>query len=511
MYRFDLVGLAILLASAGLAPAQEIVDQQLISKIKMEGFQNSLVMETCWYLTDVYGPRLSGTPNLKAAGEWSRKRLTEWGLVNAQLEAYGRFGPGWSVKKLSVEMTAPQYANLIAYPKAWTPSTKGALSGSPTIVDIRSSEDFAKYRGKLKGAIVMNGRVDKPNPHFQADAKRFSEDELNTIARATNPGPPKSYAEVLRDRLSRRITLGQITVFLANEGIAALLEPSERDHGVVRVTRQSYNPNVEAGFPAFVVAREHYSRITRLVDRKIPVRLEINLQTQIHSDDTDGYNVIAEIAGTDPKLKAEIVMLGGHLDSWHSGTGATDNAAGCAVMMEAVRILKAIGARPRRTIRIALWGDEEQGHLGSIGYMKKHMGNPEKGELLPEGERVSAYFNIDNGSGRIRGVYLQGNEAVRPIFEEYLKPFHYLGAATLTIENTGGTDHQSFDAVGIPGFQFIQDPIEYDTRTHHTNLDVYEALVEEDLKQAAVIVASFVYHTAMRDEKLPRKPPPKTS
>jgi len=500
------ISLAVVIALGSLVQAQEEVDHQIISRIKIEGFQNSKVMETVSYLTDVYGPRLAGSPNLKAASEWCRKRLAEWGLANAHLEPWGTFGPGWSVKKHSVEMVSPQYMNIIAYPKAWTPSTKGVISGTPVIIEINSKADFEKYRGKLRGAICMNGKAGNPNPHFEADARRFSDQELAARSQAITPGGPRSYAEIVKDRQSRRAEMQEIADFFYNEGIAALLEPSERDHAVVRVTRQSYNLNVEKAFPAFIVAREHYGRIIRLLEKSIPVRLEINLQTQIHEEDTNGYNVIAEIPGTDPKLKNDLVMLGAHLDSWHAGTGATDNAAGCAVMMEAIRILKAIGARPRRTIRIALWGDEEQGHLGSLGYVKKHFGNPETGQPLLGHEKLSAYYNLDNGTGKIRGVYLQGNEAVRPIFEAYLKPFNYLGAAHLTVENTTGTDHQSFDGIGLPGFQFIQDPIEYGTRTHHTNLDVYEALVEDDLKQSAVIIASFVYHTAMRGEKFPRKP-----
>jgi hypothetical protein len=403
-------------------------------------------------------------------------------------------------------MVSPQYMNLIAYPKAWTPSTKGVVSGVPMIIDVKSKEDFNKYHGKLKGSIVMNGRVDRPNPHFEVDARRFSDEQLSTRAQATEPGPPGSYADVLKERQKRRTEFEEIARFFLNEGVAVLLEPSERDHGVVRVTRQSYITNLAEAFPAFVVAREHYGRITRLLDRDVKVQLEINLQTQSHQEDLNAYNVVADIPGTDPALKDELVMLGGHLDSWHTGTGATDNASGCAVMMEAVRILKAIGARPRRTIRIALWADEEQGHLGSLGYVKKHFGDPETGRMTAQGDKVAGYFNLDNGTGKIRGVYLQGNESVRPIFEAWLKPFAYLGAATLTTANTTGTDHQSFDAIGLPGFQFIQDQIEYQTRTHHTNMDVFEAIVEADLRQAAVIIASFVYHTAMRDEKLPRKP-----
>lgn len=508
MKRLTTISLAIAIAAA-VAFANEPIDEQMISKIKIEGFQNSMVMETAFYLTDVHGPRLSGSPNFKAAANWCQQRLSSWGLGNARLEAWGTFGPGWSAKKWSVEMTSPQYQNILAYPMAWTPGTRGVVAGSPVLVEINSKADFDKYRGKLRGAIVMNGKSRGPNQHFTPDARRLADEDLANRSKAIEPGPPKSYAEVIKDRQTRRADAAEITKFFLDEGAAALLEPSERDHGVLRVTRQSYNLKTAENLPALVVAAEHYGRIVRLIERRIPVRLEVSLETQVHGEDTNGYNVLAELLGTDPGLKDEVVMLGGHLDSWHAGTGATDNAAGCAVMMEAIRILASIGARPRRTIRIGLWGEEEQGHLGSLTYVRKNFGEPETGRPLNGHEKLSAYFNLDNGTGKIRGIYLQGNEAVRPIFEDYLKPFHYLGATVVTAANTTGTDHQSFDAVGLPGFQFIQDPIEYQTRTHHTNMDVYEALVEDDLKQAAVIVASFVYHTAMRDEKLPRKPSPK--
>jgi carboxypeptidase Q len=491
---------------ARAVPAQEPVDQQMISKFKMEGFQNSKVMETVSYLTDVYGPRLSGSPNLKAASEWSRDRLAEWGLANAHLEPWGTFGRGWSVKKISVEMVAPQYMPIIAYPKAWTPSTSSPVRGKPMVVDVKTKEDFNKYRGKLRGAIVMNGALSKPNPHFDADAQRFNEQELSSQSQALAPLDSKSYLESEKEWKKTIAARDEITKFFYDEGVAVLIEPSERDHGVVRVMRQSYTLPPEINFPSLVIAREHFGRIARLLEKNISVELDIDIQNTFHDEDTTGYNVIAEIPGTDPKLKDEVVMMGSHLDSWHAGTGATDNAAGCAAMMEAVRILKASGIRPRRTIRLALWSGEEQGFKGSLGYLKKHFGDPETLMTLPEHEKLAGYFNLDNGTGRIRGIHLQGNEAVRPIFEAYLKPFQYLGANTITTNNTGGTDHVPFDAIGLPGFQFIQDPIEYGTRTHHTNMDVYESLLEDDLKQAAVIIATFVYHTAMRDEKLPRKP-----
>ncbi len=507
------------------ARAQEPIDQAVIARIKIEGFQNSQIMETLSYLTDVYGPRLTGSPNLKAAQEWCRDRLTQWGLDHAQLEPWGRrLGRGWSVNRFSVEMVEPQYMHVIAYPMAWTPSTKGTVTGQPILVEIKSPADFEKYRGKLKGAIVMNGQPsNQPNTHFEPQAKRFTDQELtlesqaiNPAAKDINPYASQSYWDEKEASDKQRAQRSAITKFFHDEGVAALLVASRLDSSILGVTDaggyeingQNEFPSAEQSFPAFVLAREHYGRIVRLLEKKLLVKLELYLQTTSHPA-SEGFNVVAELPGTDPQLKDEIVMLGGHLDSWHSGTGATDNGAGSAVMLEAMRILKAIGAKPRRTIRLGLWEGEELGYLGSMGYVKKHFGDPRTMELKPEHAKLSAYFNLDAGTGKIRGIYLQGNEAVRPIFESYLMPFNYLGASTVTSINDGGTDHMPFDAIGLPGFDFIQDDIDYESRTHHSDLDVYEALLADDLKQAAVIVASFVYHTAMRDEKLPRKPMPK--
>ncbi len=490
--------------------AEEPVDLSVIMKIKLEGFENSQVMETLSYLTDVYGPRLTNSPNYKAASQWCVDKLTEWGLENAHLEAWGTFGRGWAVQKFSIEMVEPQYLNMIAFPKAWTPGTNGIISGEPVIVDIQSEDDFEKYRGTLKGAIVMMKPNRDAETHFEADAKRYGEEKLMELAQAPEPGKQRSWHERIKEFRKRRAMREKITDFLKKEGVAVVLEGSQREYGTIRVqSGGSYKMNSAPSLPSLTVAIEPYWRVVRLLEKDIPVKLEINVETQFFEDDSLGYNVIAEIPGTDKKRRNEVVMLGGHLDSWHAGTGATDNAAGCAVAMEAVRILKAIGVKPRRTIRIALWGGEEQGLLGSRGYVETHFGDRKTMHLKPEHATFSAYFNLDNGSGKIRGIYLQGNDAVRPIFEAYLKPFHDLGATTVSIRKTGGTDHLSFNAIGLPGFQFIQDPIDYFTRTHHTNMDVYDHAQKSDLMQASVIMASFVYHTAMRDEKLPRKPLPK--
>ncbi|GBC77879.1 Aminopeptidase S [bacterium HR08] len=510
MRRHVAVFLFWLLVVPPLVHAEEPVDWQAITRIKQEGFGNSRVMEIASYLTDVYGPRLTGSPNLRAASEWARDRFKEWGLANARLEPWGTFGRGWSVERFSIEMLEPQYMPIIAYPKAWTPGTNGPVTGQPVVVTLRSEEDFAAYRGKLRGAIVM---LQPPRPavtRFEPDARRHSEEDLKRLAQAPEPGarpPMEAQREELR---AQRALQEKIARFLREEDVAVVLEPSRGEHGTIFVTGGgSYRANAEPTVPWMVVAIEHYARIARLLEKKIPVKLEVNIRTRFHDEDRQEYNVLAEIPGVDPKLKDEIVMLGAHLDSWHAGTGATDNAAGSAVVMEAVRILKAIGIQPRRTIRVALWTGEEQGLLGSRAYVEKYFGNPRTMELKPDHAKISVYFNLDNGTGRIRGIYLQGNDAVRPIFEAWLRPFHDLGATTVAIRGTGGTDHLAFDAVGIPAFQFIQDPIDYSTRTHHTNMDVYDRLLPGDLMQAAVIMASFVYHAAMREEKLPRKPLPK--
>lgn len=490
--------------------AGEEVNLKQITRIKEEGFQHSQVMNILSYLTDVYGPRLTNSPEFVQAAHWVKDEFTKWGLANAHLEPWGEFGRGWSFKKVSVEMLEPRYQPIIAYPKAWTPGTNGPVTGEPMMVNIQSEKDFDQYRGKLKGAIVMVRPIREVEPHFQSDAKRLSEEDLEEMAQAPQPGARSPFAARIAQFRARRALLRKIAKFLQEEGVAVVLEPSRGEDGTVFVSSGgSYKKDAEAAVPSLVLAVEHYNRIARILEKKVPVKLAIDIQARFYDDDLQGYDVVAEIPGTDPKLKDQLVMLGGHLDSWHSGTGATDNGAGSAVAMEAIRILKALDIHPRRTIRIALWSGEEQGLLGSRGYVKNHFGDPKTMELKPEAKLVSGYFNLDNGTGKIRGVYLQGNDAVRPIFAAYLEPFHDLGARTLTIRNTGGTDHLSFDAVGIPGFQFIQDPIDYGTRTHHSNMDVYDRAQSSDLMQASVIMASFVYNTAMRDEMLPRKPLPK--
>jgi carboxypeptidase Q len=501
----------VLAASISLA-AQEPVNDTVVAQIKSEAFQRSAVMDTLGWLSDVHGPRLTGSPGLRAAAEWARDQLTKWGTVNAALEPNGTTSRGWSIDRFSIEMTAPQYMRITGYPRAWSPGLAAPLSGTPVVVDVKSKEDFEKYRGKLRGAIVMNGRPEPRDIGFQPEARRLTDEELKKQegqidpASSAFPEAPKSFWDEEDEFVKALAKQTEVYEFFAKEGIAALVTPSSISEDVR--TDGFYDHVWHPAYPGFVISREHYGRLVRMLDRKQAVKISLTLAVRI-TDRIDGFNVVAEIPGTDPALRSEVVMLGGHLDSWHSGTGATDNGAGCAVALEAVRILKAIGAQPRRTIRVALWTGEEQDYFGSLGYVERHFGDLKTVALKPEHAKLAGYFNLDNGSGRIRGVNLQGNEAVRPIFEAWLRPFNYLGATTLTTLNTGGTDHMPFDAIGLPGFQFIQDPLNYASKVHHSNLDLYEEAIPDDLKQASAIMASFVYHAAMRDTMLPRKPLPK--
>jgi hypothetical protein len=471
----------------------------------MEGFQHSQVMDVVFQLTDVHGPRLHGSENYDKAALWSRDRLREWGLDSAELESWPSPVPGWSLAAFSIELLEPSYQRLIGYPMAWTPGTDGVVEGVPVLASIASPEDFEAHRGKLRGAIVLNGKAE-PLGAVRAEPERLAPEEIARVGGAIDPGRPRDYWDEDAEWREEEAKDLAIPRFFREEGAAAVLQPSSRARGVVRVMSPGTFGASES-VPTFVLAREHFNRLARLADKGLRPLVRLSSTAAFH-DGAMGRNVIAEIAGTDPNLKDEVVLVGGHFDSWHSGTGATDNAAGSAVMMEAMRILEAVGKKPRRTIRIGLWGGEEQGYWGSKYHVETHYASLSTMELKPAHAKLAAYYNLDNGTGKIRGIYLQGNEAVRPIFEKFLEPFAYLGASTLTTENTSGTDHLLFDAAGLPGFQFLQDPIAYDSLTHHTNMDLYDQVSEEDLKQAAVIVASVAYLTAMRDEKLPRKPLP---
>ncbi len=489
--------------------AEEPVNLQIVQKIKMEATKNSKVMETVSYLTDVYGPRLTGSPELMEAAEWAQKQLKEWGITNVKLEDWGTFGRGWTMDHISAAMISPRYMPLIAYPKAWTKSTEGELTGKPVLLEIESKDQLDAYKDSLAGAIIMLGKHRAWEPKFEADAKRYDDEKLAEIAKARELGAKSPWSERRKEWMARRELKKKILKFLKDEKVGVILESSEREHGTVRAyTRGGYKISDEPGVPGIIVSNEQYGRICRILEKKIPVTLKIDIQNKIFKDDTLGFNLIAEIPGTDGSLEDEVVMFGGHLDSWYAGTGATDNAASCAVAMEAMRILKKIGVKPRRTIRLALWSGEEQGYLGSRGYLAKHYGDRKTMELRDAHEDFSVYFNLDNGAGKIRGIYLQGNDAARPIFEAWFRPFHDMGASVVTIRNTSGTDHIPFNELGLPGFQFIQDPIDYMTRTHHTNMDVYEHVIPGDVMQASMVMATFVYHAAMRGSKIPRKPLP---
>ncbi len=493
------------------------VDLDAMSKIRKEGLENSKIMDLAFHLTDVYGSRLTNSPGYANTANWAISELSKMGLVGAKLEPWGEFGKGWDQTKCYVAITAPYYVPLIAIPRTWTAGTPGKKDITRSVIVIRakdSAELFQKYSGKIKGQIVMMYSSDTLKPSFTPDGTRYDDSTLEKMkietGRDSTRRVPGVNAAQLAEMRARQNLLRQMNNFYNNELPALVLSISRGNDGTVFVQGGgSQAKDAVNNYANVMLSSDDYLRIQRLVQANIPVEVTANVKTKFYDNDFQSYNVIAEIPGSDPTLAAEVVMLGGHLDSWQGATGATDNAAGCAVMMEACRILMATGLKPKRTIRIALWSGEEQGLFGSRGYVKNHLADPNDMILKPEHSKVSAYYNIDNGTGKIRGIYTQGNKAIMPIFEAWLKPFNDLGATTVTPNNTGSTDHVSFDAVGVPGFQFIQDGIEYFTRTHHSNMDTYDHLVPEDLKQMAVIVAAFVYNSAQLNTLLPRKDLPK--
>jgi hypothetical protein len=506
---------------------QERIDTAATSRIISEGMNHSQVMSILRDITEGCGPRLTASPEFMKAAAWAKEKLEQMGLQNVAIEPWGPFGRGWSLKKFSATVTQPQVFPLIAYPKAWSPSTKGTVRGAVTYLDAKEPADLEKYKGKLKGACVMLSEMREVTAHFKPQAERMTGDDLLRLAnmdasrgrgRSGRFGDTAAFRKMREQAAFNRSKLE----FCQKEGAAVILETSSGDGGslvvqsvtVPQPTGQSPDKRIEAYdaqtpqiIPQVVIIPEHYNRMLRILQRGTPVNIELVLEAEF-SDPQDGRNIVGDFPGSD--LKDEIVLIGGHFDSWHGGTGATDNATGVAVCMEAIRILKALDLKPRRTIRIGLWDGEEEGLLGSHGYAAKHFGvrdsSPAGLTKLPDYDKFYVYFNNDNGSGKVRGVYMQGNEAVRPIFRAWLAPFASMDASTLTMSNTGGTDHQSFDGIGLPAFQFIQDPLEYDTRTHHTTMDTYERVSEEDVKQAAIIMAAFAYDAATREGRFPRKP-----
>ena len=523
-------------------PATESIDIAMYQRIRDEGLNHSHVMEFGSALMDGIGPRLTASPNAKKANEWTRDTLTKIGLENAHLEDWGEFGLGWQQINTWARMVTPDTAVLILQSTPWSPATPGPVTAVVTFVNIQSDKDFDQYKGKLAGKIVLYGAMRDVSPVDKALFERYTEKELEDIAAfpvSSAGGIPPELQARIRTFTERMRMIDKVAQFFADEKVAAVIEPSRDgkngggsggtlfDDNGATLGRTPYLAEKRVKTPVAVATIESYGRLYRLTQAHVPVTVEINIDTKFTGEHEHAYDTVAEIPGTDPKLKDQVVMVGGHLDSWIAGTGATDNGAGTIVAMEAVRILKALGVKPRRTIRIALWTGEEQGLLGSKGYCKQHFGSaalstaPDQMvlpeflrratgplEVKPEQKLVSAYFNVDNGSGKIRGIYLQGNAAVSPIFAQWMAPLKDLGVTTITMRNTGGTDHLSFDAVGIPGFQFIQDDLDYESRTHHSNQDVVERLQPADLKEIATVEAIFIYNAAQRDQMIPRKPLP---
>lgn len=475
------ITLFVLLASIPLK-AQEPVDREMITKIRDEGLNRSRVHETFTHFTEAIGPRLTGTPALKQAAAYSRDLLETWGLENPRLEAW-EFGRGWTLERQTIEMIEPRYMPLIGYAEAWSASTKGEITATPVFLGNKTQAEIEKMKGELKGAIVMSQpiqtsfeRVDRPQPTLF--------EKPVTIGQ---PRPPAGSSPF--------VTPSAVNKILAETGAGVILRPNRGEHGTLFVLGRD---NGDAAMPSVILSAEHYNMIARMIDLGLKVKLRVNVQTKFHTDDKNGYNIIAELPGSD--RRDEVVMIGAHLDSWHSSAGATDNADGSAVVLEAMRILKAIGARPRRTIRMALWSGEEEGLLGSQKYAQKYLaGDANKAAR----DKFYAYFNLDPGSGPIYGWYLENNEAVKPIFDSWLEPFKDLGARKNILQPIGSTDHVSFNRAGVMGFNPVQDYTDYDIRTHHTNMDSYERVKADDLKQCAIVLASFAYHAAMRAEKLP--------
>ncbi len=500
-----LVIIFLLVAPVTLFAHGEPVDLDMVHRIRQEGLKNSHIRDISFHLTDVIGPRLSGSTGLGNAYRWTSEKFEEWDLSNVDVAPWGEFGRGWDNERFYIAMTEPYYQHLVAVPRAWTRGTDSLVVARPVLVNIQNDDDFERFRGKLEGRVVVTPVTSEPELSFQPLASRWEDDALEDLAMYPDVRSP-AYGRPQRqpsDWFTQRALSQRIMQFFEDEGVLAMLNASGT-FGAVRSHGRGYDVNTEPGLPQVDMTFEHYGRIVRLLEAGIEVELELDIRNRFLYDDLMGYNVLAEIPGTDRNLRDEVVIIGGHLDSWHAGTGGNDNAAGVAVMMEVMRILKKLEIQPRRTIRIALWGAEEQGLHGSRNYVREHYFDPADGGKKPAYDKFSAYYNVDNGSGKIRGIYLQENDALRPIFEAWFEPLADLGVSTVTLRRTGSTDHVAFDNAGLPGFQFIQDRLDYG-RGYHTNMDTFERMHLGDMMQAATVVAVLVYHTAMRDEKLPRK------
>ena len=512
------------------APAERI-DLAMLAKIKDEGLNRSQVMDHISWLSDVYGPRLTGGPGIMQASDWALKKFGEWGLANPHRETFA-FGKGWSLVRFSAHLVEPQVEPLIGFPGSWSSSTNGPVIAEVVRVQIETDADYEKYRGTLKGKIVLTQparavrMLEGPFVLRMTD-KDFEEAATLPPSRGRASGAETETIVGQGGRGRGRGNAPSLQQFFKDEGVVALFNrgsdndmaaggsdlswrQQRPDGGTIFPTGGgSRGPEAGTGLPTVTLAVEHYNRMVRILAKNIPVKVELNVQTKFYDETTgNAFNVIAELPGTDPVLKDEIVMLGAHFDSVGSGTGATDNATGSAAMMEALRILKAVGAKPRRTIRVGLWGAEEQGLLGSRAYVREHFGDPSTMVLKPAHEKLSVYFNSDNGTGRVRGIWLQSNTEAEPIFRQWIEPLKDLGVTAIGPRSVTSTDHVSFDAIGLPAFQLMVDRLEYGSRTHHSNMDTFDRVQADDMIQQATVVAVFAYNAAMRDAKLPRKPLP---
>ena len=514
------------------AAEPEKVDLGVLHRIKSEAFAgNSKVMDTMFYLTDVYGPRLTGSPNIVDAGNWTVKKMQEWGLANVKMEKWGPFGRGWAPTRFAAMMKEPEFQPIIGFAQPWSPGTNGPVTGQAMMAVITGPDDLEKFKGKLKGKIVLAAAPHASSLNEDPLSHRLTDAELEAAAGAPDPamGNPASLplgfsrpatgaarGAVAPGRgaaagrgANPRAFRDQLNKFLKDEGVLVVLTPGNGPDGGTIMGSGAGSQTTEPDNlppPSVIVTNEHYNRMARLLEKGMPVTLEFDIGAKF-TEPTDSFNLVAEIPGTDPN--AGFVMLGGHFDSWSGGTGATDNAAGSAVAIEAMRILKTLDLKMARTIRLGLWTAEEQGLLGSRAYVKEHFADSADMKPKPEHAKLSAYYNLDNGSGKVRGIYVQDNDQAYPIFQSWIAPLKDLGVTTLTLRNTGSTDHISFDGVGLPAFQFIQDPLEYGSRTHHSNMDVLDHVQASDLEQASAVMAWFVYNTASRPEMMPRKPMPK--
>jgi len=501
---------------------REPVDLSVAHRIRTEAFgRNSQVMDIAFNLTDVHGPRLTGSPATKRAAEWTMRQMKHWGLAGVKTESWGPFGRGWSCSRFMAAIKTPEFQPLTGFALPWSPGTHGEVMGDAIMAEIASADDFDRFKGKLRHKIVLLAAPRAIELPLEPLAIRLTDAQLQAEAEAPDPvtGNPaglpigfiRNRADAARagarDASGRRRFRAELNQFLKDEGVLLVLTAGRGAGGVV-MGQGNYlaDPDAELPPPSVVVAPEHYNRIARLLEKKVPVTLEFDIKTEF-SEPGDSFNILGEIPGAEPD--AGVVMVGGHFDSWTGGTGATDNAAGAAVALEAMRILKTLDLKMRRTVRVGLWTGEEENLLGSAAYVKEHFADPADMKTKPEWEKFAGYFNLDNGTGKIRGVYMQDNDEMRPIFEAWMAPFRDLDVTALTIRNTGSTDHISFDAVGLPAFQFIQDPLDYSTRTHHSNMDLYDELQANDLEQASAVMAWFAYNAATRTEMLPRKPMPK--